>query len=307
MAPFEIEPRQLRGRRGRGPISQFSIAAFVFVPFGLALVGAAVALVLWEMRLLDVPRPEEVAAWMIFYAAALLALLGVGTVLLFLGDLMSFGRRWRAGDSQRPWLRDYHWNPRGHRVRVWSDISAALYLLVVLGALLPGLLLWASRAPVVYVGVIAAGLLGVLMLFLLMRELLRYFKFGSTWVRYHQFPYRPGEKVAITWGAQRGVNPFNRIHFILRYVAERRHERFRRGELQVEYKPYQLWAATYTIESGGQRMPSNEQTLVFDVPPGAPGTQLRANPPRYWELEVDIHAPGVNYQRTYPVPLYEQP
>ena len=60
------------------------------------------------------------------------------------------------------------------------------------------------------------------------------------------------------------------------------------------------------MEGSGSFRPNQEQAVAFMVPPDAPSTNLRANPPRYWELEVEVDAPGVNFLRTYGVPIYHR-
>jgi hypothetical protein len=44
--------------------------------------------------------------------------------------------------------------------------------------------------------------------------------------------------------------------------------------------------------------------LTFDLPDDAPGNDLWAEPPRYWELEVTARATGVDYRGLFMLPVY---
>ncbi len=56
---FSMNPIALHGRRGRGPMRQFSIASVVFVPLGVIVSVGAIVLALWELGLLPAP-PQDI-------------------------------------------------------------------------------------------------------------------------------------------------------------------------------------------------------------------------------------------------------
>ena len=62
---------------------------------------------------------------------------------------------------------------------------------------------------------------------------------------------------------------------------------------------YEVWSATQMADF--QR---GEYVWRFEVPDGLPGTALSERPPRYWELELTIATPGVDYAGTFLVPVY---
>jgi hypothetical protein len=44
--------------------------------------------------------------------------------------------------------------------------------------------------------------------------------------------------------------------------------------------------------------------LAYDLPPGAPATRLGAHRPVFWELEVNLDVPGLDFKQNYLVPIY---
>ena len=61
----------------------------------------------------------------------------------------------------------------------------------------------------------------------------------------------------------------------------------------------ELWSTTRAAEF--QR---GEFVWRFKLPPGLPTTALSEYPPRYWELELKVARPGVDYAATFLVPVY---
>lgn len=44
--------------------------------------------------------------------------------------------------------------------------------------------------------------------------------------------------------------------------------------------------------------------LAYDLLPGALPTRLRADRPVFWELEVNLDVPGLDFRQSYLVPIY---
>ncbi len=305
---FTRNPRRLTGfgRKGRGPEGRFRLWAFFFVPFGLMVALGAIGLALWEFGLLPAPPQQSVPRAMMLCIAGAVFMFGFGLFLIFKDNLRSFFKH-RKSDPSQPWFFDFDWNPREFRISSAGEVLAALYVLGFLAlSTPPALILVAldSRSSVVLLFV---GLAGVWMSITFVRELRRHLKYGTTWLRYGRFPFYPGEQIDLAWGTQRGFNPYNTIKFTLRYVEEERREVQRRDHIDVRYEPIELWAASFTIDDGDRFAPDAEQGMAFNVPANAPSTNLRGDPPSYWELEVEVDAPGANFQRTYGVPIYHRP
>jgi len=303
---IEMNPVYLH-RSGRGPLLRFSAAGVCLIPVGVLSVCCAIALVLWQLGMLPVSRQNADPSFLVLWGAALLAVLGIGLILLFEEYLRWLLKRRRAVDPGSPWLLDYNWNPWGTRISGWGEFATALYVLVFLAMLIPLLLILGTRDAEFYYFVLVLGLLAVVMLITLVKELFRHFKYGATWVRYQRFPFHPGEKVVLAWGAQRGFNPLNRLIFTLRYVVEKKVISRSHRRMSIDYYPHQMWAITGVVEGTGKFAPGQEQVVTFTIPANVPTTNFRNDPPSYWELEVVVDAPGIDMRRVYPVPIYERP
>ena len=87
---------------------------------------------------------------------------------------------------------------------------------------------------------------------------------------------------------------------LLRCVQERYEIERSGGDSSHVVVAYEVWSATATAEF--QR---GEYVWRFDVPGSVPGTALSERPPRYWELELKVATPGVDYAGTFLVPIYD--
>jgi hypothetical protein len=65
------------------------------------------------------------------------------------------------------------------------------------------------------------------------------------------------------------------------------------------------WSVTRSSGGGRSQVPSRHVDLQFDVPAGLPGTALAAARPVFWELDVHLDMPGLDFTETYLVPLYD--
>ena len=66
----------------------------------------------------------------------------------------------------------------------------------------------------------------------------------------------------------------------------------------------EIWSAKWFIEQP-RNFPLNEAVeLVYEVPADASPTQLSADRPLFWELEVNLNLPGLDFIETYLVPIY---
>ena len=306
---FTRNPKELKGagRVGRGPSGQHVLWAMIFVPVGVIVAAGGIGLALWEFGLLPAPAQTGIPTGTMLCLAGVVFLLGLGFVLMFRGDLRWLFKRGRFDPSQ-PWLYDYSWNPREFRSSSWGEVLSGLYLLVFCALLTPPALALAAADSRGFILVVFAGLGLLVCGYLFIKAVLQHLKYGDTWVRFQQFPYHPGERIVLGWGTQRGFNPYNWIKFTLRYVEEeRRTRRGRDGIEHISYYPIEIWANSFTMEEDDRFTPKREQGRAFDVPADAPSTHLRGDPPSYWELEVEVDAPGVNFQRTYGVPIYQRP
>jgi hypothetical protein len=142
--------------------------------------------------------------------------------------------------------------------------------------------------------------------------LLRRSRHGVAELRLARFPFFLGEPLDATLVRQGPAAPLPGLHARLTCVAERWgrptghatepfHEATRRRLERVD-----RWSETRPVLGAmGSRIP-----IRFDLPPPGPdalGTELSAELPRYWELEVWAELPGLDFHAVFLVPVYQRP
>ena len=66
----------------------------------------------------------------------------------------------------------------------------------------------------------------------------------------------------------------------------------------------EIWSARWIIEQP-RNFPLNEaMDLRYELPADVFPTQLSADKPLFWELEVKLGLPGLDFNETYLVPVY---
>jgi len=66
----------------------------------------------------------------------------------------------------------------------------------------------------------------------------------------------------------------------------------------------EIWRGTWIIEQPRNFQFREKVELSFDRPLGARSTELSADKPIFWELEVKLDLPGLDFSETYLVPVY---
>lgn len=292
---------------GRGPYVRPN--GWLAILFGLAFVAIGTAIALIGFRVIPVaPASVHAPRWLIALVGFLFALPGLAAVL---GGIASLFRRSAldariAQSPDQPWLGDYPWKTEGFRAGgLWPSLRAFLGAAFIFLFLAPfhG---WAYHDGSCFLyGIV--GLFDLLALGTIAYGLhlfIRFVKFGSSWVRYHKFPYHPGDLVELAWGSDRGIGSFRKLVFTLRQIQERLETRGSDDGQTTTHVRYQQWADRFVIDGPGQHPGGADLPVTFLLPPDARGTELRGNPPRYWELEIHADTPGVDFKETYLIPVY---
>lgn len=107
----------------------------------------------------------------------------------------------------------------------------------------------------------------------------------------------------------KGLGDYNHIVFTLRCVEEvpemSRYQSSRsHGNASPRWVRYQTYALTFEVEGPGRHLAGSAGPVAFPLPPRARVTDMTAEHPRYWELEVHADTPGVDFRATYLVPVY---
>lgn len=213
----------------------------------------------------------------------------------------------------QPWLADYAWDTTQARDETLRHASSAFLWTGFLFVFLSPFNWWAflsgQGSPVVLVVVIIFDLLLLIVfghgIYLLMRGL----KYGRSALRFERFPFLLGQTLDATFHCERDIGFFQSLTFTLRLVEEvqETHGSGKNRRTQTVY--YQLYADTRAITDPGEHRQMSPELKVSFPLPADPNlvTRLSAQPPQYWELEVQAVTPGVDFGATFLVPVYAGP
>lgn len=202
-----------------------------------------------------------------------------------------------------PALADYPWHPDGFTVSEWTGVTKAFAMAMFLTIFLSMFNWWAfgANGPWMVKGIVGLFDLVTLFVWLLAgRQLLRALKFGYSCVEFASFPFRLPEPVVIRWRPFGGISRVNKGTFTLRCVEERME---RQGKA-VSIVHDEIWSANWMVEQACSLQPREEVALRYELPADAQSTNLGAQNPLFWELEVKLDLPGLDFNETYLVPVY---
>ncbi|MBI4666087.1 MAG: hypothetical protein HY751_06745 [Nitrospinae bacterium] len=236
--------------------------------------------------------------------------LAIGGICLITGLLQGsvWLYHWAVARSIRhapaAWMRDYHWPRAGI-----NDGAALALLKNCAGMLVNGIWLapfhWlAYNTPEARLAFLPLGILDIIwlvLLFFVLRQASRFFRFGAGRLIYGAVPYLLGERLeAVFVGSQ--VLAGTKAEAELRQVREKWETRrsFNRNETMLYTTKHYSDTRPLTIS------PSGRATLAFDLPPEGPSTYLGGAPQDilYWEVVVRVNRPGLDYEGIFLVPVY---
>lgn len=310
LAVVEIstERRRLSGRtEPRGTQTGFPTwGAYVF---GSVFVVVGTLIVLVGTRVIPVKQSDVHAPWWV------LTVMGVVFALAGLGVWGMATRQYRAERRRReaerrytgePAFADYAWDTAGFAVPRWSRAIKGLAGAAGLSLFLSIFNYWAfgTKSPwMVKAVTLLFDLILVAVWFEAFLRLGRAVKFGGARVEFARFPYRLGEPVVARWCPAAAVVSARDGTFTLRCVEEWYEHRGSRKNRSAHLVQQEVWSATARL-AAKTFTPGETVELRFEPPADAPPTQLSAGKPTFWELEVKLDLPGLNFQELYLVPVY---
>jgi hypothetical protein len=202
-----------------------------------------------------------------------------------------------------PALADYRWHPDGFTVSEWTGVTKAFATAMFLTIFLSMFNWWAfgANGPWMVKGVVGLfDLVTLFVWFLAGRQLLRALKFRYSRIEFASFPFHLPEPVAIRWRSFGGISRINKGTFTLRCVEERMESQGKSVYVVHE----EIWSANWIIEQPCNLRLREEVELSYKLPADAQPTNLGAEKPLFWELEVKLDLPGLDFNETYLVPVY---
>lgn len=299
------------GRGFVGRLRQEPAGCFLlfFCFFGLALASFGVAGTFGPYR--DSLRQSGDPRF--FYAAMafggvffLVALRMLQVVLTGVGNAQ---RRERArGPKERPWEWDYPWRPRGMGPDYTADPGGTLLGRVAFLALL-GLfnIAWASPSWLLKGIVALFDVLGLLILYDSLVQMVNWLRFRRPEVAWTTFPARLGGELTATVRFPRPVRPVGPVKATLRCLRDEWTERRTQEGERRELEPYACYADTREIPlpvAPGERLRSLD--VRFDVPADLPATDLQKEQAVYWQLVVQVPLPGPDLETAFLAPVYDR-
>lgn len=128
-------------------------------------------------------------------------------------------------------------------------------------------------------------------------------KFGESSIRFARFPYRCGQPVVVRWVPPTGVERIDSGSATLRCVKEW-YETTGDSDRTRSLVHEQQWAATWRLDMPQTVTPGSPVEFKYTPPAEAPSTALAALAPVFWEFEIKLAMPGLDFEETYLVPVY---
>jgi hypothetical protein len=305
------EQVRLTGRtEARGAHPATSLGPLAGFLFGLAAAGAGGLLIAGWLGVIQLesegePPPE----WVLPAMGAMF--IAVGLWLWGLGfaawrQARAHAAREREFMGQRSRI-DHDWDPKGDSPSRAAPALRQLWLAVVLTLFMAPfhMVFWQDGAPT-WVKVVVAVL--DLVVVVVWQSTITAFghalKFGAARLEFRRFPYDPEQPIELNWWPPAGITQVDGGTFTLRCIHESWEEHGSGKNRTRRLVHEAVWQGSWTIEHPRTLAPGQPVVLRFEPPRGLPPTALSVARPTFWELEVTIQVPGLDYQAHHLVPVY---
>lgn len=301
--------RRLSGRTERRG-SQMGLPTWGAFLFGGVFVAAGVAIFLAGIGVIHV-KPSSVHApyWILSVAGVVF---GVAGLLVWAMGWRQFCCRRRREEAARthpgePAFGDYDWDPRGFQGTRWKNAAYAIGGSAFLTLFLSIFNFWAfgTDSPWMVKGVVVIfDLILILAWWEAFIRLGRAVKFGGSKIIFKEFPIRMAGHIVLTWQPAKGIVQTSKGSFTLRCVEEWFESTGSGKNQSTRMIHEEIWRQTWILDESRLFRNGEEIALEFDLPAGLASTQLSAERPVFWELEVKLDLPGLDFEETYLVPIY---
>jgi len=246
-----------------------------------------------------------------------IAVASIGVVFLlcglpfFINGLFSIWRKKKlkrslAKYTSEPWRTDYHWDSKGIRDENLKIVIKNFLKLFSFIIILVPFNWFALNDSVFMIFVIFFDLvfLGITLGYAIY-TLIRFIKYGTTYLRFSKFPYFLGEKMRVYFTNTKPIKHLQDLKATIRFIEECYETRKTTETNSSVVVSYQLYAETVSLknlslfEQDGLSIP-----IEFQLPEGDYSTCLNRRPPRYWELEITGLTFGVNFSAAFFLPIY---
>ncbi|MHC4848472.1 MAG: hypothetical protein ACYTEG_08460 [Planctomycetota bacterium] len=255
------------------------------------------------------PPPGKINAplWVIGTIGVAFAMAGLMVLAHALRGMRHHARRKRVIElyPDRPWVSDYAWDQNGIDSRLGARALHSVFGSSLFCIFLAPFHWWAwmSGHGGFMVGLIT-GLFEFLAVFVVwsgIRHVIQWLKYGRMRLRFETFPFEPGGTVDVEFSP----NSFDQIKATLRFIEERV-ETSGSGENRSSRVVHEALHEQTKELTPGPMQP--EVRIAFDLPANDEWVnQISGTPVRYWELLLESDVLGVDFEASWPVPVYARP
>ena len=303
--------RLTRGIQRRG--SQTGFATWGAWLFGCPFVAAGTWIILIGTRTVKVnPQTVHAPYWVLTVAGAVFALGGLMIWGMAVRQVAANRRVREAARRYRdePAMADYQWDPRGFRAHRWQRALGTLAA-AAFGTLFLSMFNWwafFTESPFMVKAITALFDFFLLLLWWGAAAAVgRALKFGGSRIEFAHFPYRLNEPIVIQWQPPTGINRVRKGTFTLRCVEEwfeRTGGCYDRSSRLVDEE---VWSGKWYWDEERSWELGKWMEWSFQLPPDALSTHLSADKSIFWEFEVKLDLPGLDFEEVYLVPIYGGP
>ena len=314
--PIHLEPydppQRLSEERGQTGVrtGMSHVGMFLFgLPF--FLIGQYFVLGTLGLRPLDMDN-SNVPAWV----------LGLVGLVFLMGGLMLWGMgyrrlrfRRRLAASRRahpdePACADYPWDWQGIVPDRWGKVLKALAMLPLVVALIAVMnyMVFVADGDAPWFVRIIVGLFDLFLVFGLYRlglMIVRAIKYGRTRLRFVRFPFRGGEVLPVAIELPAAARRVTGGRIELRQIEEYWEVTGNTQKNRSKRIVHECgWSGEQVFDPGAVPLNSGVLETEFLIPEEAPSTRIDAERPVFWELDVQLETPGIDFHQRYLVPVY---
>jgi hypothetical protein len=240
-----------------------------------------------------------------------------------ISGLLVWGMAWRQLVARRrrlalcarhpgePAFADYAWDREGFTAPRWKRARKAVLVAAGMTLFLSIFNWWAFQGDGPWMVKAIVGAFDVVLLVLYWqagKSLARCSKFGGSRIRFERFPCVLGGPVLLHWLPAPGIARAEKGTFTLRCVEEWFERRGSGRNASTAMLHEELWHGTWHLEEACFLEAGEAVELRFELPVDARSTRLDTGAITergvFWELEVRLELPGLDFDETYLVPVY---
>ncbi|MHC4940547.1 MAG: hypothetical protein ACYTHK_16530 [Planctomycetota bacterium] len=272
--------------------------------FSLPFIGSGTYFALVGFEYLPPPSNVNAPSWVVGFVGIAFAMAGVLVLVHALRGMRHHARRKRVIElyPDRPWVSDYPWDQNGIDSRLGARALHSIFGATLFCVFLAPFHWWAwmSDQGGLIVKLIT-GLFEFIAVFVVwsgIRHVLQWLKYGRMRLRWRQFPFEPGGKIDIEFSPNR----FDQLRATLRFIEERMETSGSGDNRSTRLVHDALYEESRDLTPGPLQP---EVRIELDLPANDEWVNaISGTPVRYWELHLEAEVGGVDFEASWPLPVY---